>query len=66
MSRKHPWDFKNRREQHKYLVDLEQCCKFSFRHIPNITKHSKKRWREVENYHNREWALKQQDNKWIV
>lgn len=66
MSRKHPWDFKNRRQQHKYMVDLEQCLKFGFRHIPNVTKHSKERWREVENYHNKEWALKQQDNKWVM
>ena len=63
MARKHFWDFKNRRQQHKEMVDLEQCLKFGFRQIPNVTRHSKERWRKVEGFHNREWALKQRDNK---
>lgn len=66
MSRKHFWEFKNRRQQHRFLVAREQCFKFNLRHMSNPTKHSKDRWRKVENYYNREWVLEQQDNKWVI
>lgn len=65
MARNYLWDFKNRREQHKYLVELEECLKFGFRHTPNITKHSKERWRKVYNVHNKGWSLKRGTGDWI-
>lgn len=32
MSRKYFWEFKNRRQQHRYLVSEEECLKFNIRH----------------------------------
>ena len=63
MIRKHGLEFKNRRQQHKLLVDAEWCIKQTERHGVHVTKHSKKRWRKVENFHNKERALEQRANK---
>lgn len=65
MSRKHPWDFKNRREQHKYMVDLEQCLKYNWRHMRHDTVHNKRRWREAEYLHGKDWVIKARANGWI-
>ena len=65
MARNYLWEFKNRREQHKYLVEFEECLKFGFRHTPNITKHSKERWRKAYNVHNKGWSLKRGTADWV-
>ena len=65
MSRKHFWEFKNRRQQHRYLVYKEECLKFNVRHQPKAIKCAK-RWRRIDNYYHREWKVKQQGNKWIM
>lgn len=65
MSRKHPWDFKNRREQHKYMVNLEQYCKHNFRHMRHDAVHSKRRWRKAEYIRGRDWIVKARLNGWI-
>ena len=54
MSRKHPWDFKNRREQHKYLVDFKKDNKYILRHMHHDTVHTKERWRKADYLHDRE------------
>lgn len=66
MSRQRFWEFKNRRQQHKFIVAQEQYFKFNLRHMRNVTRHSKKRWRKAEDFYNREWVLKQRANKWIM
>lgn len=58
MSRKHPWDFKNRREQHKHLVNFEQCYKYALRHMHHGTAHTKERWRKAEYIRGRDWIIK--------
>ncbi len=65
MSRKHLWDFKNRRQQHKYMVDLEQCLKYNWRHGRHDTVHTKRRWRKVDYLRGREWIKKARANGWI-
>lgn len=65
MSRKHFWEFKNRRQQHRCLVSEEECVKFNIRHQSKAIKRTK-RWRQVEGYFHREWKVKQRDNKWIM
>lgn len=65
MSRKHPWDFKNRREQHKVLVDFEKSCKHILRHMHNSTVHTKERWRKAEYIRGRDWIIKARLNGWI-
>lgn len=65
MSRKHFWEFKNRRQQHRYLVYGEECLKFNVRHQSKAIKRTK-RWRQVDRYFCRERALSQRDNKWIM
>lgn len=66
MSRKHLWEFKNRRQQHKFLVDAGWCVKQTERHRVHATKHSKKRVHNIAWYYARERALEQQDNKWWI
>lgn len=66
MARNYLWEFKNRREQHKYLVRFERNTKFCLRQTHNLTKHSKKRLHNIAWYYARERALEQQDNKWIM
>lgn len=66
MARCYLWEFKNRREQHKYLVRLERNAKLCLRQTHNLTKHSKKRLRNIAWCYIRERALEQQSNKWIM
>lgn len=66
MARNYLWEFKNRREQHKYLVRFERCMKLCFRQTPNPTKYSKERRRTVYNIrHNKGWSLKRGTADWI-
>lgn len=65
MSRKHFWEFKNRRQQHRYLVYEEECLKFNVRHQSKAIKRVK-RWRQLDGYLCREQKAKQRDNKWIM
>ena len=65
MSRKHFWAFKNRRQQHRYLVYEEECLKFNVRHQSKVIKRVK-RWRQLDGYFRRERKVKQRNNKWIM
>lgn len=65
MARSYLWEFKNRRQQHRYLVYEEECLKFNVRHQSKAIKRTK-RWRQVDSYFRREWKVKQQGNKWIM
>ena len=64
-SRKHFWEFKNRRQQHRYLVYEEECLKFNVRHQSKAIKRTK-RWRQVDGYFRRERKVKQRNNKRIM
>lgn len=68
MSRKHPWDFKNRREQHKALVEVERChkqyCKAYYKAY-HETKHTKEGWRKVDYLRCRDWFIKARVNGWV-
>lgn len=66
MARSYLWEFKNRREQHKYLVRFERNAKFCLRQTHNFTKHSKERHRTIYNIrHNRGWSLKRGTADWV-
>ena len=65
MSRKHSWDFKNRHQQHKALVEVEKCYKQYWRNAYHETKHTKKGWRKVDYLRGREWIKKARANGWI-
>lgn len=58
MSRKHPWDFKNRRQQHKALVEVEKSDKQYWRNAYHETKHSKERWRKATFMRTGAWVKK--------
>ena len=60
MSRKHFWEFKNRRQQHRYLVYEEECLKFNVRHQSQAIKRTK-RWQQVDGYFRRARKDKQQE-----
>lgn len=65
MSRKHPWNFKNRREQHKYMVETEKADKRGRHDCYNETTHTKERWRKAEYIRERDWLIKARLNGWI-
>lgn len=66
MSRKHPWDFKNRREQHKYLVEVEKFNKQYWRKAYRETKHTKERWRKATFMRTSAWIKKAREQGLIL
>ena len=65
MSRKHPWDFKNRRQQHKALAEVEKWHKQCWRNAYHETKHTKEGWRTVDYLRGGEWIKKARANGWV-
>lgn len=47
------------------MVDLEQCLKYNWRHMCHDTVHNKRRWREAEYLHGKDWIHKARANGWV-